>query len=155
MNSAEPLSAEILAALLWDAPALRGGSRGAQAFADAFGPPPWNEPPLDAGLLAAAAHAVQLHRGGESTDALAIMRTLIEQPDGMLLSLCLTGWAAPPEGLRWTPTTVPFTSVVYTRASRWPPVVRHWHGVLRSTHSARESECRSLPSSQSAGAMTR
>jgi hypothetical protein len=97
VNSAEPLSAEILAALLWDAPALRGGSRGAQAFADAFGPPPWNEPPLDAGLLAAAAHAVQLHRGGESTDALAIMRTLIEQPDGMLLSLCLTGWAAPPE----------------------------------------------------------
>ncbi len=97
MNSAEPLPAETLAALLWDAPTLRAGSPGAQAFANAFGPPPWNEPPPNLGLLAAAAHAVQLHRGGESADALTLMRALTEQPDGMLLGLCLTGWAAPPE----------------------------------------------------------
>ncbi len=97
MNSAEPLPAETIAALLWDAPALRAGSPGAQAFADAFGPPPWNEPLPNLGLLGAAAQAVQLYRGGESADALTLMRTLTEQPDGMLLGLCLTGWAAPPE----------------------------------------------------------
>jgi hypothetical protein len=97
VNSAEPLTVETLAALLWDEPALHAGSLGAQAFADAFGPPPWNEPPQNLGLLAAAAHAVRLHRGGESVDALTLMHTLTEQLDGMLLGLCLIGWAAPPE----------------------------------------------------------
>lgn len=40
---------------------------------------------------------MQLHRGGENADALTLMRTLTEQPDGMLLGLCLIGWAAPPQ----------------------------------------------------------
>jgi hypothetical protein len=97
VKSADPLPAEALAALLWDAPALRAGSPGAQAFAGAFGAPPWNEPARDLGLLGMAAHAVQLHRRGESADALSIMSALTEQPGGMLLGLCLTGWAAPPE----------------------------------------------------------
>jgi hypothetical protein len=96
VNGAEPLTGEILAALLWDLPALRAGSQGAIAFADAFGPPRWEPPPPNTGPLAVAAKTVQLHRSGESTDALALMATLSEQPETGLLGLCLTGWAAPP-----------------------------------------------------------
>jgi hypothetical protein len=97
VNGAEPLTAETLAALLWNTPVLRAGSPGAQAFVDAFGPPPWQEAPSDEDVLAAAARAVHLHRSGESAAALALMRAVTEQPGGMLLGLCMTGWAAPPQ----------------------------------------------------------
>lgn len=94
----------ILAALLWDRPALlRSPVAGARAFVEAFGPPPYRQDlEGDDAPLALAAYAVELEVAGRPQDALQ-QYTRLGQIEGApaLLAAFLLAWSSVPadEGL--------------------------------------------------------
>jgi hypothetical protein len=89
----------ILAALLWDKPALlRSSVPGARAFAEAFGPPPYRQDVEgEEAPLAIAAHAVQLEVAGRPQEALEQYTRLgqIEGPPSLLAAF-LVAWSSVP-----------------------------------------------------------
>jgi hypothetical protein len=89
---------EIVAALLWDVPALRRAGQRGSDFADSLTPslpPPGDEPGPGSDPLEIAARGVRLEREGEAREAVSCYRVLVETPDSWvrLLGLMLRAWS--------------------------------------------------------------
>jgi hypothetical protein len=96
-------SLELVAALVWDQPALAAaGTPGATAFVEAFGPPDHGEPTTDETPLGRAAQAVVLARGGAYGAAAPHLEYLRRHDDGWtrLLGLLLIAWSAGSEDVK-------------------------------------------------------
>lgn len=90
---------DVVAALLWDLPALRASTNpGAGAFVDAMGPPPIDLSPTeeDPAPLERAARAAWLTRSGDHATAAPLLDRLSNEGDiwTRLLGLMLVAWSA-------------------------------------------------------------